>query len=84
MVHSVFPEPFAQYSDPIIQNIPKDIAAYAVPPINVTLFQAKARKGLTFDQLAKEIGKDEVWLAAAFYGQVRHPVHCVSFQVTNI
>ena len=27
--------------------------------------------GLTFDQIAKAIGKNEVWLAAAFYGQVR-------------
>lgn len=27
--------------------------------------------GLTFDQIAKAIGKDEVWVAAAFYGQVR-------------
>ena len=27
--------------------------------------------GLTFDEIAKAIGKNEVWLAAAFYGQVR-------------
>ena len=33
-------------------------------------FEAKAKKGLTFDQIAKAIGKDEVWVAAAFYGQV--------------
>jgi hypothetical protein len=26
--------------------------------------------GLTFDEIAKAIGKDEVWTAAAFYGQV--------------
>jgi cyanate lyase len=26
--------------------------------------------GLTFDQIAKAIGRDEVWVAAAFYGQV--------------
>jgi cyanate lyase len=26
--------------------------------------------GLTFDQIAKSIGRDEVWVAAAFYGQV--------------
>ena len=26
--------------------------------------------GLTFDEVAKEIGRDEVWVAAAFYGQV--------------
>lgn len=28
--------------------------------------------GLTFDQIAQAIGKNEVWLAAAFYGQVRN------------
>jgi cyanate lyase len=27
--------------------------------------------GLTFDDIAKAIGRDEVWVAAAFYGQVR-------------
>ncbi|KAF9550034.1 Cyanase [Agrocybe pediades] len=42
-----------------------------LPPISSILFEAKARKGLTFDQIAKEIGKDEVWLAAAFYGQAK-------------
>lgn len=26
--------------------------------------------GLTFDEIAKALGKDEVWVAAAFYGQV--------------
>lgn len=26
--------------------------------------------GLTFDNVAKAIGRDEVWVAAAFYGQV--------------
>lgn len=52
-----------------IQTIPKD-ATIQCPPINVALFEAKAAKGLTFDQIAREIGKDEVWLAAAFYGQV--------------
>ena len=31
----------------------------------------KLSKGLSFDQIAKAINKDEVWLAAAFYGQVR-------------
>ena len=28
------------------------------------------RLGLTFDDIAKAIGRDEVWVAAAFYGQV--------------
>ncbi|RDB26362.1 Cyanate hydratase [Hypsizygus marmoreus] len=35
------------------------------------LFEAKAKKGLTFDQIAQAIGKDEVWVAAAFYGQAK-------------
>ena len=35
--------------------------------------------GLTFDEIAKAIGKDEVWVAAAFYGQVRLSV-CFSPQ----
>ena len=26
--------------------------------------------GLTFDQIAKAIGRDEVWVASAFYAQV--------------
>jgi len=47
-------------------------APYAdLPPIISELFSAKARKGLTFDQIAKAIGRDEVWLAAAFYGQAK-------------
>jgi len=39
--------------------------------MNSVLFEAKARKGLTFDQIAKAIGRNEVWLAAAFYGQAK-------------
>ncbi|TRM64876.1 cyanate lyase C-terminal domain-containing protein [Schizophyllum amplum] len=35
------------------------------------LFQAKAQKGLTFDDIAKAIGRDEIWVAAAFYGQAK-------------
>ncbi|PBL04100.1 Cyanase [Armillaria gallica] len=53
-------------------TIPANNSPYAdLPPINSKLFEAKARKGLTFDQIAKAIGKDEVWLAAAFYGQAK-------------
>jgi cyanate lyase len=39
--------------------------------MNSVLFEAKARKGLTFDQIANSIGRNEVWLAAAFYGQAK-------------
>lgn len=27
--------------------------------------------GLSFEKLAEAIGRDEIWVAAAFYGQVR-------------
>ncbi|KIJ27314.1 hypothetical protein M422DRAFT_784963, partial [Sphaerobolus stellatus SS14] len=37
----------------------------------VTLLQAKAAKGVTFEQIGKAIGKDEVWVAALMYGQAK-------------
>ncbi|KAK0204494.1 cyanate lyase C-terminal domain-containing protein [Desarmillaria ectypa] len=53
-------------------TVPANNSPYAdLPPINSKLFEAKAKKGLTFDQIAQAIGKDEVWLAAAFYGQAK-------------
>ncbi|KAJ7676591.1 cyanate lyase C-terminal domain-containing protein [Mycena polygramma] len=53
-------------------TIPTNTVPYVdLPSINSTLFEAKARKGLTFDEIAKAIGKDEVWTAAAFYGQAK-------------
>ncbi|ESK95903.1 cyanate hydratase [Moniliophthora roreri MCA 2997] len=42
-----------------------------VSPFHAQLFEAKARKGLTFEAIAKELGKDEVWVASAFYGQAK-------------
>ncbi len=35
------------------------------------LLEAKREKGLTFAELGKLIGRDEVWVAALFYGQAR-------------
>jgi cyanate lyase len=35
----------------------------------VTLFEAKAKKGISFETLAKELGRSEVAVAALFYGQ---------------
>ncbi|KAI9454700.1 cyanate lyase C-terminal domain-containing protein [Russula earlei] len=35
------------------------------------LFGAKARRGWTFEQIAQAINKDEVWVAALFYGQAK-------------
>ncbi|KAJ7760847.1 hypothetical protein DFH07DRAFT_740427, partial [Mycena maculata] len=42
-----------------------------LPAINSVLFEAKARKCLTFDEIAKALWKGEVWVAAAFYGQAK-------------
>ncbi|KAJ7866669.1 cyanate lyase C-terminal domain-containing protein [Mycena leptocephala] len=39
--------------------------------ITSKLLGVKEWKGLTFDEIAKAIGKDEVWTAAAFYGQAK-------------
>ncbi|KAF8150931.1 cyanate lyase C-terminal domain-containing protein [Crassisporium funariophilum] len=53
-------------------TVPTSNSPYSdLPSANAILFEHKARKGLTFDQIAKAIGKDEVWLAAAFYGQAK-------------
>lgn len=35
----------------------------------MTLFEAKAAKQLSFEQIAKAVGRDEVAIAAVFYGQ---------------
>ncbi|KAJ7103909.1 cyanate lyase C-terminal domain-containing protein [Mycena epipterygia] len=53
-------------------TVPINTAPYAeLPSINSKLFEGKARKGLTFEEIAKAIGKDEVWVAAAFYAQAK-------------
>ncbi|KAF9532714.1 cyanate lyase C-terminal domain-containing protein [Crepidotus variabilis] len=50
----------------------KEVAPFAnLPSMNNLFFQAKARKGLSFEAIAKHLGKDEVWVAAAFYGQAK-------------
>ncbi|KAI5451195.1 Cyanate hydratase [Naganishia albida] len=35
------------------------------------LLDAKAKKGLNFEEISKQIGKPEVWTAALFYGQAK-------------
>jgi len=40
-----------------------------LPTANKILFRAKAEKGLSFAEIGKEIDRDEVWVAAVFYGQ---------------
>jgi cyanate lyase len=37
----------------------------------MTMFEAKAAKKLSFEQIAKEVGRNEVAIAAMFYGQAR-------------
>ena len=37
----------------------------------MTMFEAKAKKQLSFEQIAKELGRSEVAVAALFYGQAR-------------
>jgi len=40
-------------------------------PILKSLFEAKARKNLSFDQIASAVGRDEIWIASVFYGQAK-------------
>jgi cyanate lyase len=41
----------------------------ALSPLTPTLLAAKQRLGLSFAQLGAQLGADEVWVAALFYGQ---------------
>ncbi|KAI0686483.1 cyanate lyase C-terminal domain-containing protein [Cytidiella melzeri] len=43
----------------------------SLPSICAQLLEAKARKGLTFADIAKALNRDEVWVAAVFYGQAK-------------
>ncbi|KAI0015378.1 cyanate hydratase [Xylariomycetidae sp. FL0641] len=42
-----------------------------LPAHSKTLFEAKAAKKLTFEDIAKELGRGEVAVAALFYGQAQ-------------
>lgn len=42
-----------------------------LPASALTMFQAKAEKQLSFETLAKELGRSEVAVAGIFYGQVK-------------
>ncbi len=44
---------------------------HRLPASSPTLFEAKAKKNITFETLAKELGREEVAVAAIFYGQAR-------------
>ncbi|BAY12021.1 cyanase [Calothrix sp. NIES-2098] len=41
----------------------------SIPEITQTLLKAKQDKGLSFADLEKILGRDEVWIAAVFYRQ---------------
>jgi cyanate lyase len=43
-------------------------------PTLKALLCAKERKGITFEQLGKELGHNEMWVAALFYGQAQVPL----------
>ncbi|KAI1611723.1 cyanate hydratase [Exophiala viscosa] len=38
---------------------------------SATLFEAKAKKQVTFEEISKKLGRDEVAVAALFYGQAK-------------
>ncbi|KAF8310255.1 Cyanase [Clavulina sp. PMI_390] len=40
-------------------------------PILKSLFDAKARLNLSFENIASRIGRDEIWVASVFYGQAK-------------
>lgn len=40
-----------------------------LPPSSPTLFEAKKKKNLSFETIAQHVGRDEVAIAALFYGQ---------------
>ncbi|OAP65760.1 cyanate hydratase [Fonsecaea erecta] len=42
-----------------------------LPKSSVTLFEAKAQKKVSFEAIGKELGRDEVAVAALFYGQAK-------------
>ncbi|GAA5974605.1 hypothetical protein JCM11641_007021 [Rhodosporidiobolus odoratus] len=42
-----------------------------LPQAHQTLFAYKKAKGLSFAQIGEKIGRDEVWVAAVFYGQAK-------------
>ncbi|KAG4219430.1 hypothetical protein PC116_g32090, partial [Phytophthora cactorum] len=49
----------------------KETLAGNLPSVSKTLFQAKARHGYTFEELAQKLDRSEVAVAALFYGQAQ-------------
>ncbi|KAI9801604.1 MAG: Cyanate hydratase [Sarcosagium campestre] len=42
-----------------------------LPQFSASLFEAKQKKAISFEAMAKELGRDEVAVAAIFYGQTQ-------------
>lgn len=42
-----------------------------LPPFCTLIQEAKAHKGLSFEQIAKELGRNEIWVASVFFGQAK-------------
>ncbi|KAI1801403.1 Cyanase [Daldinia bambusicola] len=55
-------------SQPRIAAFDETLAG-SLPSVSRTLFEAKARHGYTFEDLAQKLGRSEVAVAALFYGQ---------------
>ena len=52
----------------VLMNLQEELIP-RLPPSSPTLFEAKKKKNLTFEAIGKEVGRDEVAIAALFYGQ---------------
>jgi cyanate lyase len=52
----------------VLTNLQEELIPH-LPPSSPTLFDAKKKKNLTFEAIAKHVGRDEVAIAALFYGQ---------------
>ncbi|KAG8740330.1 Cyanate hydratase [Ceratobasidium sp. 414] len=60
-------------SQPSATAVASSPVLLGLPPACKQLMDAKARKGMSFADVGKAIGKDEIWTAALFYGQARFP-----------
>ncbi|KAH7380367.1 cyanate lyase C-terminal domain-containing protein [Phaeosphaeria sp. MPI-PUGE-AT-0046c] len=72
-VASVTVRPFTSSSWKMAQQHPiatlQEDLIPRLPPSSPTLFEAKKKKNLSFEAIAKEVGRNEVAIAALFYGQ---------------
>jgi cyanate lyase len=61
----------AKFMNIALTEPPKSSLIPRLPASSPTLFEAKAKKKLSFEEIAKEIGREEVAVAALFYGQAQ-------------